>query len=722
MKTKQNKEKHFGFFYKRYWGMMFFCCLVSGLLNVGFAFAHTINLVTSGTQSIDVTSAGDGTSISTDSITVTTTCRSGYNFTISASVNDTNLYYGGDSSNNTTGTYFSASNGSTALNNAPNTWGYYYNNNAPTTAPTSSSIFSAVPALSNTPATIKTTLSTPAASDISDTFNIYYGVAVGNNMNAGVYKMIPDTNNSNADGTIVYNVTMAETCIQYTVNFNPTSTATGSNVSGTGTMGSQTIFEGIATNLNTNTFTAPSGYEFAGWNTAQDGTGTTYTNGQSVTDLTTVGSTITLYAQWEEVILPQITASGKICYYANTRTAEGTMGCQTISNSDTYAFLFASNFSRTGYGFAGWSDVYDYNTNANAHFYGPNDYVSFTAGQYTGSNPGLSLYAVWVKSTGYLQDATKVAELCGTGANSLTKTSYNSTTGILSATLSSVSALTDNRDNQSYAIAKLADGNCWMIENLRLADTHREGANTVATTLTTANTNKPLNNGNIVTLKHNYTDSSTFTNLSATSNVAYNASTAPSGWCSTNSAACNDQSRLRTDNTANRATYTNGQTITTSDKFYSYGNYYNWYSATAGRGTYSKSSGDTNGDLCPLGWKLPYGGTGTSGASLGGTSGGFSNLDKQMGGTGENNSRNSVTGDPMIYYWKQFPNNYLNSGYLTGATLNSAGLEGSYWSSTAYSSDIVYVLAFYGSVLNPSTSNAHGSKYIGRMIRCVVSL
>lgn len=42
------------------------------------------------------------------------------------------------------------------------------------------------------------------------------------------------------------------------------------------------------------------GYEFIGWNTAADGTGTSYSDKQSVTNLAANGSeTVTLYAQWE---------------------------------------------------------------------------------------------------------------------------------------------------------------------------------------------------------------------------------------------------------------------------------------------------------------------------------------------------------------------------------------------------------------------------------------
>ena len=68
---------------------------------------------------------------------------------------------------------------------------------------------------------------------------------------------------------------------------------------GTGTMAAQKISRGVATNLSTNTFTAPSGYAFKEWNTKADGTGTSYAAGASVTNLADAGSTVTLYAQWQ---------------------------------------------------------------------------------------------------------------------------------------------------------------------------------------------------------------------------------------------------------------------------------------------------------------------------------------------------------------------------------------------------------------------------------------
>ncbi len=412
---------------------------------------------------------------------------------------------------------------------------------------------------------------------------------------------------------------------------------------------------------------------------------------------------------------PQTTQSGKICYYPNGTAVVGTMGCQTIPTSggtvvtvtSTSATLLASNFSRQGYGFAGWNTEYDYS----GTFYGPNETISFTKGQYTGTNPGLSLYAVWVKSVGSLQDSSKVAELCGTGTGSLTTASIDGT-----ANLSSVSALTDERDNDTYAIAKLADGKCWMIENLRLDNTAE---------LTLANTNNPLNNGTNVTLKHNYTDTDTHNILSPTSSLAYNADTAPDGWCTSGSVTCDDQSRLRTDNTANRAT---GNPNVNTGSMYSYGNYYNWYSATAGNGTYSYSTNNNSvsGDLCPAGWRLPKGGDKTKIES---------NADNEFWNLAvvalNNNTlpanysssynnpfyANTAEAGPVDKALRIYPNNYLYSGYVYEGSMYGRGTSSRYWSSTASSYSSTYQLTLDRTSVNPGSSA--GARYTGDSVRCL---
>ena len=68
---------------------------------------------------------------------------------------------------------------------------------------------------------------------------------------------------------------------------------------GTGTMAAQTVLANVTTALNANTFTRE-GYEFAGWNTAADGTGTAYEPDENGDIKITASGNITLYAQWEQ--------------------------------------------------------------------------------------------------------------------------------------------------------------------------------------------------------------------------------------------------------------------------------------------------------------------------------------------------------------------------------------------------------------------------------------
>ena len=687
--------------------------------NPSFAANYTLSVTSSGAQNINVSSAGTGTAISADAVNVATNCRYGYNFTISTSVNDNNLYLDGDATNNTTGTYFSASDGTTPLANTNNTWGYFFDNNS-ATIPTVNSVFSPVPTLSNAN-TLKSPLASPSGTDINDNFNIYYGVKTDTNMASGTYKMIPDTNNSNNDGTIVYMTTIAESCIKYTVQFNPTDTSSGSSVSGTGTMSPQLIDEGVATSLNANTFTAPTGYSFAGWNTAQDGTGTLYTNEQSVTNLTTAGNIITLYAQWTSC------PANKICYDRNegtdtTHQVVGTMGQQPVGASDTSITLLASNYSREDYGFAGWSDKPDYATNNQAHFYGPQEALSLTTGQY--SDRGLMLYAVWIASTGSLQDSTKVAELCGAGQGSLTQAPTDGT-----ANLSSISALTDQRDNETYAIAKLADGRCWMIENLRLDNTAEHNSDgSLSQGYGTSTTD-----GNFGGLAE--AESSNFTD-STTANSLYYSGT-QEGTASINIGTSNypkyRMPRYNNLNTANRATNPTSNTFSnnnTTGGMYSYGNYYTWHAAIAdltSNITNNQSTTDTS--LCPSGWHLPKGGSKSNETNnefwslvVNGINGGIKPAEYDSSTRPEYVNLNGLhpsEGSDVSNKLRTYPNNFLYSGAFGMSSVYNRGSTGTYWSSTASTNGISYNLNLGSSYVEPGNDNLE--KYRAASVRCTAN-
>ena len=393
---------------------------------------------------------------------------------------------------------------------------------------------------------------------------------------------------------------------------------------------------------------------------------------------------------------PQTTTAGKIQYYANVSDAVGTMSTQNVSSSVT---LLPSNFSRTGYGFAGWSDKFDYVTNPEAKFYGPNETITLNTADYTGTNLGLSLYAVWVKSQGNLQDSAKVASVC----NSLDPAPIDGT-----ANLASVSALTDQRDNNTYAIAKLADGKCWMIENLRLADKDNSNNDIELSATNTNSPSLPLTN------IYDATSPTTSNHLSASTNPNSIA------WCDNTNAACNDQSMLYTGNTTER-----GTTPATDANTYSYGNYYNWYSATAGNGKYSTSTNNSTvaGDICPAGWTLPIGGQNTVN-----TNNNFYVLTKTLMGNVEPNQNNSngygyydntpvnTSGDTATKAIRKYPNNFLYSGNVVGSSVLNRGSYGYYWSKSATNSYAAYNLTFSSSLVGPS-SNYY--KDYGFSVRCL---
>ena len=389
----------------------------------------------------------------------------------------------------------------------------------------------------------------------------------------------------------------------------------------------------------------------------------------------------TLVHPADEVPLqPQPCQAGKICYHpnANPSVITGEMGKQSASNGASVT-LYASNYKRDGYGFAGWNDKFDYTGN----FYGPNQTITLTTADY--STKGLSLYAVWVKSTGSLQDSTKVATLCGTGTGSLTQDPNDGT-----ADLTTVTALTDERDNNTYAIAKLADGKCWMIENLRLADKDSNNNDIILSSQNTHNPSLPLNNswyynnqqGTLTTSNH----------LSATSDPT---STNPdTAWCQTDSSDCDNQSMVATNNTT---LYTNNtaQNYSASGNVYSYGNYYNWYSATAGHGKYGSSSGsgyNAPGDICPAGWRLPTG-----------TTGEFYALNTAINsGTTDSTASNKL---------RSYPNSFVYSGVVNNSRVAYRYSYGRYWSVSAY------YMHLAGDHVSPGM--AYEGKYVGKMVRCV---
>jgi uncharacterized repeat protein (TIGR02543 family) len=139
------------------------------------------------------------------------------------------------------------------------------------------------------------------------------------------------------------------TPISYTVAYDKNA----ADAAGTTAASSHTY--GVAKALTANGFSR-TGYDFAGWNAQAGGGGTSYPNGQSVTNLSAVdGATVTLYAQWTAAV-PAITYP--VAYDKNAPDATGTTASSSHTSGVAKA-LTANGFTRAGYAFAGWNTQAD---------------------------------------------------------------------------------------------------------------------------------------------------------------------------------------------------------------------------------------------------------------------------------------------------------------------------------------------------------------------------
>ena len=421
--------------------------------------------------------------------------------------------------------------------------------------------------------------------------------------------------------------------------------------------------------------------------TAGDGTyiepnhfkGTWTIGGSTFTDEEEIKAYISEHA--EEVASTGLTITAAnpyaIVYEGNTNTAGAMNGFVTIPDpanpndaSGVYntVDLMAPNYKKTGYGFAGWSENPNAIVNGSDTIYGPNQNIN--AGTLTydeDNNKSAVLYAVWVQSSGNMQNFS-----CST------------------LNTNQVTALTDTRDNNVYTVGKQADGNCWMMENLRLDNT---------ATLSSSNTDNPA---------------SGFTSIAGSTD----------DWCTDESETCVNQNKLNTNNTnlggtnasniplINGPGQYNGSNAAGGTKgsggnnysWYGYGNYYNWYTATAGTGTYAQTSGNATGSICPSGWVLP------SGYQDGSNKGQFSVLDSAMGGTGDYQSTTEASNR-----WRSYPVNFIYSGRWVSVA-DDRGLYGNCWSRTAGSSGSAGALYFNAEFVNPYYFS---DKYVGFTVRCL---
>lgn len=104
---------------------------------------------------------------------------------------------------------------------------------------------------------------------------------------------------TDANSNVITGETIVTSALTVTANYQENTYHVVFNPNGaTGEMGSQSFVYGVSQNLTQNAFTW-AGYEFDGWATSADGD-VVYTNGQSVSNLTTGTEDVNLYAKWHK--------------------------------------------------------------------------------------------------------------------------------------------------------------------------------------------------------------------------------------------------------------------------------------------------------------------------------------------------------------------------------------------------------------------------------------
>ncbi|MBQ3470441.1 hypothetical protein IJH23_01880, partial [Candidatus Saccharibacteria bacterium] len=247
--------------------------------------------------------------------------------------------------------------------------------------------------------------------------------------------------------------------------------------------------------------------------------------------------------------------------------------------------------------------------------------------------------------------------------------------------LETVYTLTDPRDSQTYKVARLADGNCWMVENLNLAG---------GTALSADDTD--------VTSAY-ISGFSTSNNLTKTGDTIVLPASSTSGFNTANYSYVYNSGN-KTSNCASPGCYS----------------YYSWDAATLGSGrSISTENTDAEQSICPKGWRLP-----TSGATSneGWKRGDFYALATAYGANLESNYYESSA----TFYNNAGPGTtpgFLLAGLYSNGSFGNGGSYGRYWSSTSFSGTSSARDLYFDS---SSVNSARGSsRRYGFSVRCLLS-
>lgn len=225
-------------------------------------------------------------------------------------------------------------------------------------------------------------------------------------------------------------------------------------------------------------------------------------------------------------------------------------------------------------------------------------------------------------------------------------------------------SLTDSRGGteRTYRVAKLADDNCWMLDNLKL------GSTTGTITLTPVDSD----------VASNFTLPQLITTGTASSDSPQAVGPVPGD---TGSSATN------------------------------YGYLYNWPGATAGesRTSHPASAGNAPHSICPANWRLP----------TGNTTGEFAWLNAKMNNPNAASPSNT-SGTGYYQNWQYSgPFKGVLSGYWA-TSFSSQGVSGYLWSSSAYSShaDYAFLALFQANYISPAYNTARVN---AMSVRCLLN-
>ena len=273
------------------------------------------------------------------------------------------------------------------------------------------------------------------------------------------------------------------------------------------------------------------------------------------------------------------------------------------------------------------------------------------------------------------------------------------TTEICNAsTVGQTNRLTDTRDGKLYWVAKLADNQCWMTQNLDLDLKASEPLTSADSDISESRGSwTPTDTQDNTTGFSSYYGTQSFDpgmyvyNLANWNSCNYFTSTSCTNW--TNVSNMSPMTEIRDESTDIVDTGSN-----TYDAHYLAGNYYQWNTATAGTGGSDVTTQyqDAADSICPKGWKLP-----------------------SHGNTNDTNDFYGLTTDIDVTtgaILAKAPYYFIPAGYVRSGSLLSAGYYGLYWSSTARSSNYAYYLSFLSGDVYPSSSYF---RYNGQSVRCL---